>query len=308
MKQRAIITGATGFAGRLLTAFLRGRGWEVTPCGYPPEPDALPCDVRDKDALRAVFDAAGEVSHVFHLAAIASVPQSIREPSLTFSVNVLGTLSLIEAIRERAPEARLLFVSTGEVYGHPRELPMTESHPLNPNNPYAVSKAAADQYCAFLSKTEALDIVRVRPFNHSGPGQTDAYVLSSFARQIACIEAGKTEPVMRVGNLEARRDFLHVDDVLRAYELTALRGKAGEAYNICSGKAVRIQDALDLLLDMAQVAIEVREDPERMRPSEVPEVRGSLEALHRQTGWQPEIPIETLLQVLLDDWRLRESA
>jgi GDP-4-dehydro-6-deoxy-D-mannose reductase len=180
---------------------------------------------------------------------------------------------------------------------------MAETHPINPANTYAISKAAADHYCAYLSRIRALDIVRMRPFNHAGPGQADSYVLSSFARQIAEIEAGLRAPLLETGNLEAARDFLHVDDVLRAYEAAALHAPSGEPFNVSSGQAQRIQSALDQLLAMSSAAIEVRPDPARMRPSDVPEVYGSSDKLTTMTGWRPEITFAALLRDLLDYWR-----
>lgn len=302
-ERRALVTGATGFVGRRLIEYLAGRGWEVIGCGVPPGPGVLECDVRDEAQLDAVFDAAGAVSHVFHLAAIAFVPQATREPDLAFSVNIQGTIRLIHKMLERVPRARLLFVSSSEVYGPPRYLPIDEAHPLQPGNPYAISKMAADLYCEFAARAHGLEVVRARPFNHSGAGQTGDYVLPNFARQIAEIEAGQKPPVLDVGNLEAARDFSHVNDVLRAYESLALEGHPGEAYNISSGHAVKIQEALNLLLSMARCSIEVRQDPERMRPSDMPVAYGSSEKLRAHTGWTPEITLESLLQELLEYWR-----
>ena len=194
------------------------------------------------------------------------------------------------------------------MYGPPTELPIREEHPLNPQNPYAISKAAADSYCAYYHKSTGYAVVRMRPFNHSGPGQSDQFVLSSFARQIARAEAGLSEPIVRVGNLDARRDFLHVDDVVRAYELAALEGIPGEAYNIASGKAVSIRDALQMLLGMATTELAVEPASERLRPVEVPEISGSAEKLESATGWQPQKTVETLLADVLDYWRARKGS
>lgn len=302
-ERRALVTGATGFVGRRLTAYLADRGWDVVGCGIPPEPGVLACDVRDEAQLDEVLEAAGKVSHVFHLAAIAFVPQATREPDLAFSVNLQGTIRLIQKMLARIPRARLLFVSSSEVYGPPQQLPMDEAHPLNPGNPYAISKMAADLYCSFSARAHGLDVVCARPFNHSGAGQTGDYVLPNFARQIATIEAGQKPSVIDVGNLEAARDFSHVTDVLRAYEALALKGHSGEAYNICSGSAVTIHEALNLLLSMAKCPIEVRQDPARMRPSDVPVAYGSSEKLRAHTGWTPETSLKDLLQELLDYWR-----
>lgn len=303
MTGRAFITGGSGFAGKRLTRHLRDAGWEVMPSACPPAEGMLACDVTDPASIDAALAAAGDVTHVFHLGAIAFVPQANRDPVRAMEVNVNGTIRLCEALRARRNAPRLVFISSGEVYGPPVSLPVDESHPLNPANTYSISKAAADQYCAQLSRTGALDIVRLRPFNHAGPGQSDQYVLSSFARQIAAIDAGQAEPVVRVGNLEAARDFLHVDDVLRAYAMAATDAPAGEAYNVCAGQCYRIQEALDHLLAMSTASIRVEQDPTRMRPSDVPEIRGSHAKLTDATGWHPEIAFETVLHNLITYWR-----
>lgn len=300
---RALITGAAGFVGRRLTGYLRDQGWTVVGSGHPESAGMLPCDIRDRASVDRMLEAAGDVSHVFHLAAIAFVPEAEEDPVRAVDVNLNGTIHLCNALRNRAAPPRLVFVGSSDAYGPPQSLPITEDHPLCPANTYAISKAAADHYCARLARVTALDCVRLRPFNHAGPGQSDQYVLSSFARQIAAIEAGRSEPVLRVGNLEASRDFLHVDDVLRAYELAALHGLPGAVYNICSGQSVRIQDVLDRLLAMSSVSIEVSPDPARQRPSEVPEVRGAHDHITADTGWRPEIDTDTLLRDVLQYWR-----
>ncbi len=303
MNKRALVTGAGGFVGTRLSACLEAQGWEVVRSGHPAVTGMLPCDFQDDAAVRALIADAGSLTHVFHLAAIAFVPDAERDPARAMDVNLNGTIRLCAALRELSAPPRLIFVGSSEIYGPPQALPMTESHAISPANAYAVSKAAADLYCAYLSRIRALDIVRMRPFNHAGPGQADSYVLSSFARQVAEIEAGLRPPVLETGNLEAARDFLHVDDVLRAYEAAALHAPAGEAFNVCSGRAQRIQSALDQLLAMSSATIEVRHDPARMRPSDVPEAYGSSAKLTEMTGWRPEIAFDALLRDLLNYWR-----
>ncbi len=303
MNKRALVTGASGFAGKTLCARLEAQGWEVHGCGYPPCDEVAPCDVSDREQVRNTLDAVGGLTHVFHLAALTFVPDGNRDPVKAMRVNLEGTVNLATALRDGGAQARLIFVGSAEAYGAPKFLPMTEAHPLEPVNPYAISKAAADHYCAFLSRSSKMEIVRLRPFNHSGPGQSDQFVLSSFARQIAAIEAGAAPPRIHVGNLEAKRDFMHVGDVVRAYELAALEAEPGEAYNLCSGAAQSIQDALDALLAMGGVDIEIVKDPQRMRPADAPEIVGSHGKFTAATGWQPEIPFETLLRELLEYWR-----
>lgn len=303
MKNRALITGASGFVGTLFCQYLEQREWEVVRGGDLHGENTIHCDMSDAAQVRAMLETAGPLSHVFHLAAMTFVPDANASPAKAMQVNLIGTIHLVEAMRACVPGARLVFIGSAEAYGPPQFLPMEETHPLAPQNPYAISKAAADQYCGFLAKSRQLDVVRMRPFNHSGPGQGDQFVLSSFARQVAEIEAGHSEPVIRVGDLTAARDFSHVQDVLRAYELAALKGRSGEAYNVCSGQARPIQAALDRLLAISSVRVDIVQDPARMRPVDVPRVEGSYQKLEADTGWRPQISFETLLQDLLISWR-----
>ena len=311
MTKRALVTGADGFVGSVLCRHLSESGWEVrsavlrdvlNPAGE------FQCDITEAARVEALLAWAGPVDVVFHLAALTFVPDAIQHPHLAMRVNVDGTVNLLDACRAQLPESRFLHVSTSEIYGPPVTLPVREDHPLNPQNPYAISKTAADAFCAYFHRSTGYDLVRMRPFNHAGPGQSDQFVLSSFARQIARAEAGKTEPIVRVGNLDARRDFLHVEDVVRAYERAALKSEAGEAYNIASGTAVAIRDALGMLIEMARTEITVEPDPERLRPVEVAEVAGSSAKLEASTGWRPERSLEHLLADILNYWRGREHA
>jgi GDP-4-dehydro-6-deoxy-D-mannose reductase len=305
MNYRALITGGNGFVGRVLHDHLAAQGWEVVRCDRTMAPGVLPCDITDPIQIADTLHAAGALTHVFHLAAMAFVPDANRNPAGAMNVNLNGTIHLANALLERHPGVRLIYVSSGEIYGPPQALPITEAHPVQPMNPYAISKAAADSYCAYLSAATRLDVVRLRPFNHAGPGQSDQYVLSNFARQVAAIEAGFAEPVLKTGNLTAARDFLHVNDVVRAYELAALRGRRGEAYNVCSGRARSVQEALSLLLGMSTLPIAVAQDPARLRPVDIPEIAGSHQKFTSDTGWQPETSFETILTDLLKAWQSR---
>lgn len=301
MSRRALITGAAGFVGGYLKTHLQDRDWTVVTSDY--NAGDIPCDFSQPDNIARLVAEAGDVTHVFHLAARTFVPDAMRDPCPTFDVNLEGTIHLEVALRKRHPDARLLFISSGEVYGVPQRLPLDEEHPLNPGNPYAISKTAADHYCAFAAKAYQAKIIRIRPFNHSGAGQADNFVLSSFARQVAEAEAGIREPVLKVGNLAAARDFSHVRDVVRAYEMLAREGEPGEAYNVCSGKSTVIQKALDFLVAQSAVAVTVEQDPDRMRPVDVPEVRGSHDKLTACTGWTPALNVEDVLRDLLEHWR-----
>lgn len=306
MSGRALVTGAGGFVGRVLTRYLVRQGWEVL--GTVAEekdvsPKHLLCDITRGDEVERLFDWARNITHVFHLAAITFVPHSQREPVHAMRVNLEGTMRLLDAVEANAPHAGLVFVGSGDVYGPPQRLPIDEAHPLNPQNPYAISKAAADQFCAYFQRSTDVDVIRVRPFNHSGPGQPPDFVLSSFARQVARIEAGMDPPVLRVGNLAAARDFCHVDDIVRAYELAALEGVPGEAYNLCSGEPHRIQEAVDILLSASTASIDVEVDESRLRSIDVPESYGTFAKFNQATGWQPEISFSTMVIDLLGYWR-----
>lgn len=300
--RRALITGAAGFAGRHLRAWLTRRGWEVVGSDYRPDAGDVCADMRDAAEVERMVAGAGAITHVFHLAAKTFVPDAHKNPADTYQANVLGTVYLAEALRRHAPEARLVYVSSGDAYGPPLRTPVEEDHPLRPTHPYAISKATADHHCAWLG-THGMDVVRVRPFNHSGPGQPEVFVLSSFARQCAAIALGLHAPVIRVGNLDSLRDFSHVDDVVEAYELVALRGVRGSVYNICSGRAVRIGEALDALVALTGVSVEIRPDPERQRPGEASPVPASNARLRAATGWTPRHSLEGLLRDLFEHWR-----
>lgn len=308
MQERALITGAAGFAGRYLRNHLGARGWDIVAIDHLPAEGVLPCDITDETQVKAFFDTIAPVSHLFHLAALTFVPEAQQHPAKAMRVNLEGTVNIADTLRRHSHEARLVYISSAEVYGPPQRLPIDENHPLHPAIPYAISKAAADQYCAYLAHGLGMDVIRLRPFNHSGPGQADCFVLPAFARQIAEIEAGLRPPRIEVGNLDAARDFSHVRDVVRAYEEAALNGESGQVYNICAAKAIRIGDALDKLLALSSCKIEVIVDPARLRPVDIPEIYGSSQKLAAQTGWQPEIPFDTLLEELLDDWRARVRA
>ncbi len=310
MTRRALVTGAGGFVGQKLCAYLTQQGWEVrgADARTPQDPaTCIQCDVSDFDQAQRAVTWAGPVTHVFHLAAVTFVPDAIQHPAATMAVNACGTIHLLHALRDHAPDARFLFVGSAEVYGPPQELPVTEKHPLDPQNPYAIAKAAADQYCRFVHRSTEMAIIRARPFNHSGVGQSDRFVLSSFARQVAQAEGDEGTGVVRVGDLAAARDFLHVDDVVRAYEVLALKGTAGEAYNICSGQSQQVEDALKALIGLSSRDIAVESDPSRLRPVEVPVVQGSHEKLTADTGWRPEIPFDQVLADLLSYWREKEQ-
>jgi GDP-4-dehydro-6-deoxy-D-mannose reductase len=248
--------------------------------------------------------------YVFHLAAQSNVQVAFKDPEATLMTNVVGQLHLLNALREYVPEARILIVCSSEEYGlvRPEDIPIDEDTPFKPTNPYAVSKVAQDALATQHFIAWGQRTIRVRPFNHIGPGQSELFVTAAFARQVAMIESGEQEPVIRVGNLEAERDFTDVRDMARAYHLAVLHGEPGEVYNIGSGRGYRMQWVLDTLVAMSNVEVEVRQDPARMRPSDIPRLVCDPTKFQTLTGWQPQIPIEQTLSDILDYWRGRVRA
>jgi len=261
-------------------------------------------DVTQPEAVRQVV-AEAQPDLVIHLAAQSSVSASWKDPSGTLRVNAGGTIHLLEALRSEQLTPRVVLVGSGEQYGmvRPEDNPIREECPFRPANPYAASKAAQDLYGYQYFVAYGLPILRARPFNHFGPRQTSTFVIANFARQIALIEAEKAEPVLSVGNLQARRDFLPVEDVVAAYLAIAEQGRPGEAYNIGSGQARSIRAMLDLLLTFARRSIQLREDPARLRPVDVPLLEADTSRLRADTNWRPAVQFESALQRTLDYWR-----
>ena len=296
----ALVTGATGFAGTYLVAALRQTGHDVLAAGGPHDTRALPIDLSDIDSLRAAVELA-KPDVVFHLAAQTFVPDAIVKPEATFEANVRGTALLARAIREyrdrERREVRLLFTSSAEVYGPQPDdaFPLTESAERHPTNPYAQSKLDAEGVLLDEFRVHGLSVMIVRAFNHIGPGQNERFAVASFAAQLARIAAGAS-PQLYVGNLDARRDFLDVRDVVRAYVAVVELGTAGEIYNVCSGEARSMRDVLRELIIAAHVPVEVRDDPARMRPSDVPLFVGSNRKLREATGWTPAIPFRASIK------------
>jgi GDP-4-dehydro-6-deoxy-D-mannose reductase len=297
---KVLVTGANGFVGRHLSAHLRASGDTVVgtdrTTGGP--------DLNDAHGLASLFAAEGpEV--VIHLAAQADVGGSWTSPVDTMRTNVEGTMHVLAAARA-AGCRRVVAVTSADIYGIVREdeLPLDESAPLRPVSPYAASKAAADMVCIQAGLGYGQDVVRVRAFNHLGPGQSDKFVAPALASRVAAAES-RGEGAIAVGSLEPRRDFTDVRDVVRAYRLLALHGQAGEAYNVCTGTDVSIGDILEQLLLMARVPLRAVVDPDLVRPVDLPVLRGDASKLRTTTGWEPEIPLERTLADVLDDWRAR---
>jgi GDP-4-dehydro-6-deoxy-D-mannose reductase len=258
----------------------------------------------DPDAVQRLLEDVAP-DFIFHLAAVAKVGGSWRDPWPVLQNNIRGQLNLLHALVKLEVSPRVLVIGSNEEYGlvQPQELPLTEHTPLRPNSPYGVSKVAQDMLGLQYHLSYQLPIVRVRPFNHLGPRQAPGFVAPDFAQQIAQIEVGQRPPRMRVGNLKARRDFTDVRDMVRAYYLAITQGAPGEVYNIGSGQSHAIQELLDVLLSYSQAQIIVEPDPERMRPSDVPDVRCDASKFRALTGWEPGIIFESTLHDVLEYWR-----
>ncbi len=307
---RALITGGSGFVGRYLQAALEQAGWQVFITGLEPEGPEKADSFRHLNLLEP--EETGRLLRelqpdaIFHLAAQSSVAVAWKEPARTVDVNVKGAVDLLEAIRQQGePFPRTLLIGSGEEYGHirPEETPVREENVLRPGNLYAATKAAQNLIGNIYARAYQMPVVLVRPFNHIGPGQRPGFVVADFCKQIAEAEEGLREPVMRVGNLGARRDFTDVRDVVYAYRLLAERGRPGETYNVGSGRALVIRELLRLLLSMARKEIRVETDPAKFRPVDLPVMEADIRKLQADTGWTPQIPLEQTLKETLDAWR-----
>jgi len=311
---KALITGIGGFVGCHLTRYLFYGGHEVSGLDYPniELPDDFKTyerlkiyegDLRDDKISNQVINEC-KPDVIFHLAAQSSVKISFENPQETFSDNLFSTLSLLEAVSKLDYEVKTLVISSSEVYGQlePEECPVDEDHPLMPINPYAVSKAAVDLMAYQYFKAYKTPVYIARAFSHSGPGQKTVGVLSDWAFQIAKIELGLTPPVLKVGNLNVQRDYTDVRDVIRAYLDIIEKGKPGKPYNVCSGRGYKLSDLLEKYRSMAKKDIEVLEDQSRMRPVDIPILTGSNKRIKEDTGWEPEIEIETTLSDSLKFW------
>lgn len=311
---RVLITGVTGFAGRHLAAHCLDRGAEVHGAVRHGRADAAPDGVRaheveltEPESVRAVLDDIAP-DRVFHLAGSASVGQSFGDALATWEGNVGATLGLLEALRASGGDARTIVVTSGEVYGlvPEGELPVGATTLLRPASPYGASKAAADLAALQYRQSEGLPIVRVRAFNHIGPGQDPRFVLPNVARQIARAErAGLSEVVVKVGNVDTRRDFTDVRDIARAYWLLAEAGDPDTLYLACSGRSVPVRDLVEGLAPLARLDARVESDPSLRREGEQPDLYGDNSALTRDTGWTPRVPLTTTLRDTLDHWRER---
>lgn len=314
---KALITGITGFVGPHLAQHLMDNNIEVAGIArWRSRMDSLHpikdkvkvinADIRDGYSIQRVVKDF-QPDYLFHLAAQSYVPESWNAPLETLSTNIEGTVNVLEAVRLEQGNCTVHIAGSSEEYGrvHPEEAPIKEDNPLRPMSPYGVSKVASDLLGQQYYMSYHLDIKITRAFNHTGPGRGEVFVTSNFCKQVAEIEACKKPPVIYVGNLEAKRDFTDVRDTVKAYWLVASKGISGDVYNICTGKAISIQQVLDTILGLSAANIEVQKDPKRMRPSDVPLLEGDPTKIHLDLDWTPTIPFLDTMRDLLYYWRER---
>jgi len=313
---KALITGITGFAGSYLAECLLAKGYEVSGT-YLTDDGLVNVDLikkkinlikADLSEEQSVFDVVRKVSPtvIFHLAALTSPTDSFKNPTATLNNNISLEVNLLEAIRKfNLLNTKILIVSSADIYGRvaSENLPIDEETPLCPTSPYSVSKIAQDFLGLSYFLSYKLKVIRVRPFNHIGPRQSPKFAVSSFAKQIAEIEKEKKEAYLSVGNLEARRDFTDVRDMVKAYALTIEKGVVGEAYNIGSGVSYKMSDILNRLISMSTKKIAIRTDKALLRPSDDPELICDNNKFRKLTGWKPQVSLETTLKETLDYWR-----
>jgi len=311
---RVLVTGCGGFVGRVLAEQLLGAGHAVfgaereTRRVLPAGVKALGGDLTTAATVRDIVEAS-RPDWIVHLAAQSSVRRSFDDPAGTLSGNTLPALHLLESVRVDGRAVRVLLVGSADEYGviDPSDLPVQEAHAVNPESPYALAKTVQARYGALYAARYGVDVVMTRSFNHTGPGQRDAFVLPAFARQLCEIRAGLREAVLHVGNLDVRRDFTDVRDVCNAYIALLERGRAGEVYNVCSGESISLREALERMRRIAGVDVTIEVDPERLRPVDMPELRGDAAKIRRDTGWEASIPFDETLRSLIEYWQDRVS-
>lgn len=307
---KALIIGGAGFVGGYLIKELAAFGWDVHATCLENEKITEKCSVHklnilEEDAIKPILDEIMP-DVVYHLAAQSSVSVSWKKPQLTAEINVIGTINVLEAVRDsQRKDIRLILIGSGEEYGFIRDgaCPLSEEEKLNPGNIYAATKACQGMLGEIYARAYKMDIIMVRAFNHSGPQQAPMFVISDFCRQIAVIEKDESPAEMMVGNLSAKRDFTDVRDVVRAYRLLAEKGVSGRVYNVGRGKAVEIQFILDTALGLAKLPIEVKKDPAKMRASDIPLIEPDVSRIAEDTGWKAEISMEQTIEDTLNYWR-----
>jgi GDP-4-dehydro-6-deoxy-D-mannose reductase len=312
---KVLVIGAAGFVGGHLINLL---------CSLPeveayatkleneniesklPADNIINLDILDRNKVDLILGKLYP-DYIIHLAAQSSVSFSWKAPALTYNINVIGAINVLEAVRKANICTRLLFIGSAEEYGNVKleELPINESANIVPGNPYAISKVSQEMAALLYKDAYKMDIVLVRAFNHIGPGQSPTFALPGFAKQIAEIEKGIQKPVILTGNLDAKRDFTDVRDIVRGYWGLLQRGKSGEIYNIGSGRSFSIRNLLNRLIGMSSMKIEVQTDPDKLRPVDIPELRADISKIQSHIDWQPQIEMDKTLSDTLDYWRMR---
>jgi GDP-4-dehydro-6-deoxy-D-mannose reductase len=309
--KKALVIGASGFVGAHLLEQLTATGKYVVHATKTKDEsmryqgaEAYDLDMLDAEAVKALLRKV-RPDHIFHLAAQSSVARSWTDPAQTYDVNVKGGVHLLEAVRALLYAPRLLLIGSGEEYGYigADEGPVGEDHVVRPTNPYAATKASQNMLGRIYAEAYRMDVLMVRAFNHFGPGQSTVFVVSDLCKQVAEIEKGLRPPVLKVGNLSARRDFTDVRDVVRAYVLLMEAGKPGETYNVGSGTAIAVKDLLDIILSLTTAKVRVELDETKLRPVDMPVIAADIRRLVAATGWKPSIRLEQTVKDTLEEWR-----
>lgn len=296
---KIILTGSSGFVGSYVN--------QILPC-TPLADENGAIDLRDIKRIKLFLSPKPHTlsfDAVIHLAAQSFVPESFDKPLETFDINFIGTYNLFSALKEYGFHGKILYISSGDIYGLVGEdkLPITEDYPLKPRNPYAVSKAAAEALCYQWSITEDIEIIIARPFNHIGPNQSERFVVSSFAKQIIEVELGLRKPVISTGDIDTTRDFLDVRDVANAYKLLLEKGVNSDIYNVCSGTETTVRSIINTMFEITGVDAKIEIDNNKLRPNEQKRVYASFEKIKKITGWEPKIPLKQSLTDILNYWR-----
>ncbi len=309
--KKALIIGAAGFVGGYLTSYLREkRGMEVHVTKLPAEKFGGNSDrvydlniLNKEEIVSLLFEARPD--YIFHLAAQSSVGMAWKNPLLTIDINIKGSVNVMDAVRELYYKPRVLLIGSGEEYGRIKEgaIPIREENRIRPGNIYAATKACQNMIGNIYAQAYDMEVMMVRAFNHIGPSQASIFVVSDFCRQVAEIEKGIREPVMYVGNLNARRDFTDVRDVVEAYGLLAEHGKAGETYNVGRGEAVSIKEILEMIIALSGHDIKIEIDKNKLRPVDVPIIEADISKISSLTGWEPKIPLKQTIEETLNYWR-----
>ena len=307
---RVLVTGGTGFVGSHLIPFLQSRSFDIAVLSSSGRPantglDYHQVDLRNGNEVRRIVREFAP-DHIYHLAGISTLADACADPRLTYTVNVLGACDLFDEAMRLSPAPRILNVSTSQVYA-PSSRPLKEDSPLSPGSHYAASKAMAELLATQYRVSSTGGIITVRPFNHTGPGQSASFVLPSIAKQFAEIQSGRRQHTVSVGNIDVKRDFTDVRDVVRAYVALLEAGQAGETYNVCSGTCILLRDVLDKFQAVAGIKVNVETDPYKIRVNETPEVCGDASKLRAATGWFPTIPLEKTMRDLLNHWQASQN-